>query len=186
MGVSSGEGTAINSFALVAYLPDPLIGFVDKVRQEIEPGCHLHAHLTFLPPRPVSVSVAQIAQQLAERLRICQPFRVQLGDIHVFPVTQVVHLSIDAGFNEAKHIHETLNRGDLAFVESFHYHPHVTLGQHLTIAEVDPAVELARTRWREYKGDRFFIADHLTLVQNTQEDVWRNLKDFPLGTPVHA
>jgi len=34
--------------------------------------------------------------------------------------------------------------------------------------------------------DRFFIADHLTLVQNTQEDVWRNLKDFPLGTPVHA
>jgi 2'-5' RNA ligase len=181
-----GEGTALNSFALVAYLPDPLVGFVDRLRQEIEPGCHLRAHLTFLPPRPVSVAVEQLAKQLAEELRTFPPFRVQLGEIQVFPVTRVIHLSVQAGFNEAEHLHEALNCGDLGFTETYRFHPHVTLGQHLTAEELEAAMELARTRWSEFHGDRFFIADHLTLVQNIGVDRWKNLQDFPLGAPVPA
>jgi 2'-5' RNA ligase len=180
----SGEGTALNSFALVAYLPDPLVGFVDRLRQEIESGCHLRAHLTLLPPRPVSVAFDQMEKQLADALRISQPFRVQLGEIQVFPVTRVIHLSVEAGFSEATHIHEALNCGGLRFAERYQYHPHVTLGQHLTPEELDPAMELARERWSKYGSERFFVADHLTLVQNIGVDRWKNLQDFPLGAPV--
>jgi 2'-5' RNA ligase len=186
MDGSRGEGTALNSFALVAYLPDPLVGFVDRLRQEIEPGCHLRAHLTFLPPRPATVSAEQAGKQLTEELRTCRPFRVELGEIQVFDATQVIYLSLEAGFSEAKRIHTALNCGDLGFTESFQYHPHVTLGQYLTLEEIDAATELARRRWREYAGDRFFLADHLTLVQNIGVDRWKNLQDFPLGAPVAA
>jgi 2'-5' RNA ligase len=186
MDGSRGEGTALNSFALVAYLPDPLVGFIDRLRQEIEPGCHLRAHLTFLPPRPATVSAEQIGKQLTGELRTCRPFRVQLGEIQLFDATQVIYLSVESGFNEAQRIHAALNRGDLGFTESFQYHPHVTLGQYLTPKEIDEATDLARRRWREYAGDRFFIADHLTLVQNIGVDRWKNLQNFPLGTPVAA
>jgi 2'-5' RNA ligase len=181
-----GEGTALNSFALVAYLPDPLVGFLDRLRKEIEPGCHLRAHLTFLPPRLVSVPVTQIEKQLSQVLQSAHPFRVQLGEIQVFPVTQVIHLSVEAGFTQAEHIHDALNCGDLGFVEAFHYHPHVTLGQYLLPGQLEAATELAKRRWSEYTGDRGFLTDHLTLVQNTGTDRWNNLQDFPLAAPVPA
>ncbi len=187
MDGSRGEGTALNSFALVAYLPDPLVGFIDRLRQGDRAGlCHLRAHLTFLPPRPATVSAEQAGKQLTEELRTCRPFRVQLGEIQVFDVTQVIYLSLEAGFSEATRIHAALNCGDLGFKESFQYHPHVTLGQYLTREEIDLATDLARRRWREYAGDRFFIADHLTLVQNIGVDRWKNLQNFPLGSPVAA
>jgi 2'-5' RNA ligase len=179
-----GEGTALNSFALVAYLPDPLVGFIDKLRQEIEPGCHLRAHLTFLPPRLVTVPVEAIARQLTDTLRSFPPFRIQLGEVQVFPITQVIHLSLDAGLTEVKHLHTALNSGCLTFSEHFEYHPHVTLGQYLAPDQIKEATELATRRWQEYKGERSFLADHLTLVQNVGADSWKNLQDFLLGTPV--
>jgi 2'-5' RNA ligase len=187
MDGSCGEGTALNSFALVAYLPEPLVGFVDRLRQEIEPGCHLRAHLTFLPPRPASATVEELGKQVADELKIHLPFRVHLGKIEVFPVTEVIHLSVVAGFNDVKRIHNALNCGYLTFAETFRYHPHVTLGQHLTSEQVESAKELAKRRWLEYSGDRSFLTDHLTLVQNVGVDRWKNLQDFPLlGTPVAA
>ena len=44
----------INSFALVSYIPEPLAGFLDRLRQELVPNCFLRAHVTILPPRPIS------------------------------------------------------------------------------------------------------------------------------------
>jgi len=43
----------INSFALVSYIPEPLAGFLDRLRQELVPDCFLRAHVTILPPRPI-------------------------------------------------------------------------------------------------------------------------------------
>src|SRR5207244_9909013 len=116
-----------------------------------------------LPSRPVAASVEQIGRQRTEGLRNCPPFRVELREIQVFPVTQVIHLSIKAGFREAIAIHDLLNQGDLLFAESFQYHPHVTLGQDLTLDQILTGTELAKRRWRECAG-RSFVADHLTLV----------------------
>jgi hypothetical protein len=46
--------------------------------------------------------------------------------------------------------------------------------------------DLARRRWQEYSGVRDFLVDHVTLVQNTIENEWTNLGEFPLGVPVSA
>src|ERR1700720_903113 len=87
-----GEGSAINSFSLVAYVPQPLAGFIEHLRQEIEPGCKARSHLTFLPPRPLEISLEQIRSQLEAGLRSQPVFRVELCDVHVFPVSEAVHL----------------------------------------------------------------------------------------------
>ena len=48
---SSGQDV-VNSFSLVAYIPDPLRKFLDDLRRELVPGCVPNAHVTILPPRP--------------------------------------------------------------------------------------------------------------------------------------
>ena len=182
MDVFCGEG--INSFALVAYLPEPLAAFVEGMRQEAEPGCKARGHLTFLPPRPIAASVDQVRAELEANLRSCSAFRVTLGDVEVFPVSQVVHLAVTAGWNEARRIHQSLNHGPCQCKEAFEYHPHVTLAQDLDPEKAAAFAEMARRQWREYSGPRDFTVDHLTLVQNTTENCWINLGEFALRVPV--
>ena len=180
MDVFCGEES--NSFALVTYLPEPLAAFIEGIRQEAEPGCTARGHLTFLPPRPIETPVEQIRTELEVQLRSHPAFRVSLGQVHVFPVSQVVHLSVKDGWNEARRIHESLHRL-FDGPESFEYHPHVTLAQDLDRDRVAAFAEMAEVRWREYSGPRDFTVDCLTLVRNTKNG-WINLGEFPLSVPV--
>ena len=179
-----GEGTAINSFSVVAYVPQPLGGFIDRLRQEIQPGCTARSHLTFLPPRPLEIPLEQIRSQLEAGLKDQHAFRVELREVRVFPVSEAVHLSVGVGRAEAKRIHELLHHGDLCCQEAFDYHPHVTLAHDLNPVNVAAVAELAKRRWQEYSGSRDFVVDHVTLVQNTLENRWTNLGEFPLRVPV--
>src|ERR1700685_1093114 len=101
-----GEGTAINYFSVVAYVPQPLAGFIERLRQEIQPGCTARSHLTFLPPRPLEIPLEQIRGQLEAALRNHHAFRVELVEVRVFPVSRAVHLSVGAGWTEAVSIHQ--------------------------------------------------------------------------------
>ena len=181
-----GEGSAINSFSLVAYVPQPVAGFIERLRQEIQPGCKGRSHLTFLPPRPLGIPLDQVRKQLEAGLRNQSAFRVELCEVRVFPVSQAVHLSVGAGWAEAKRIHEILHRDDLCCKELFDYHPHVTLAHDLDPANVAAVAELSKRRWQEYSGVRDFLVDHVTLVQNTIGNDWTNLGEFALGVPVSA
>jgi len=181
-----GDETATSSFALVAYLPEPLGSFLARLRQDIEPGCVLRSHLTLLPPRPLGCSAEEAGQELETRLRNCAPFRVELGSVHVFRVSEVIHLDIGEGFDELVRLHELLNSGHAAFTESYKYHPHVTLAQNLSSADIVRAAALSEKRWQEYDRPRSFLLDRLTLVQNTPADGWSNLRDFELRAPVSA
>jgi 2'-5' RNA ligase len=181
-----GEGSAINSFSLVAYVPQPLAGFIERLRQEMQPGYKGRSHLTFLPPRPLDVALEQIRSELEAGLRHQPAFHVELCDVRVFPVSEAVHLTVGAGWAEAKRIHEALHRDGLCCKEQFEYHPHVTLAHDLDPANVAAAAELAKRRWQEYSGPRGFLVDHVTLVQNTVENIWTNLGEFALGVPVSA
>ena len=109
---------------------------------------------------------------------------MQLCEVRIFPVSEAIHLSLGAGWPEAARIHEALNRGGLHCKESFEYHPHVTLVHDLNPENVAAAMELAKRRWQEYSGIREFLVDHVTLVQNTLENVWTNLGEFSLRVPV--
>jgi len=183
---SGGADAPINSFSLVAYLPAELAGFVEALRREVEPGCNVRGHITLLPPRPLSCSAGDAWGELQVPLQHMQPFRVELAAVALFPVSQVLHLAVGDGFKELVRLHALLDRGACQFQENFNYHPHVTLAQFLPLELIDCARALAEERWRHFGGDRGFMLERITLVQNTERNEWLNLRDFDLRAPVHA
>lgn len=176
----------LNSFAVVAYLPEPLAGFVDAVRQELVPACRLRAHITVLPPRPPTCEPEVAWDELRLAFQGLAPFPLELTEVGLFPVSEAIYISIGVGGKELEGLHSKLNQGCLRFNEPWIYHPHVTLAQELDRAAVNAALDLARNRWREFVGPRRFTIDHLTFVQNAGQNRWRDLADCELRPPVLA
>jgi len=169
-------GNPINSFALISYIPEPLGGFLDSLRRELVPRCQAKSHVTVLPPRPLATGLPENAwRNLNDSLDGFPPFRVELSSIEVFKGTNVIYLSVGAGFRELEQMHAALNRGPLRFAEPYLYHPHVTLAQELSPEQVESAVALARRRWREFPYSHSFTVDQLTFVQNTVENRWTDI-----------
>jgi 2'-5' RNA ligase len=181
-GFCSGGGTDV--FALVAYLPEPLADFVHRVRRELSPGCRLRAHITILPPRPLTCSVDIASRELQAALGRSHSFRIELEQVKRFPVSDVVYVSIGAGVRQLKELHTELNHGPCQSRELWGFEPHVTLGQDLDSVTVPAALELAQRRWREYNGPRHFALDKLTFVQGTAENEWADLSTWELPSPV--
>ncbi|HUA85125.1 MAG TPA: 2'-5' RNA ligase family protein [Bryobacteraceae bacterium] len=184
MDCCNGEGSPINSFALVSYLPQPLAGFLDRLRIELVAHCAAKAHVTILPPRPLLISPDEAWRELVDGVHDFPPIRVELGRVEVFPVTQVLYLSITAGHAELRQLHQALNRGRLRFAEPFPYHPHLTLAQDLEPHQVAAGVDLASARWSEWTQPRSFLVDRLTFVQNTLENRWTDLHGCALSDRV--
>lgn len=170
----------VDSYALVTYIHGELGEFLYRLRQEIVPSCQLRSHVSLLPPRPLAGDEGS-AIRLIERISERHPgFSVALNDIEVFPVTNVIYLSLQSGHEELTRIHGDLNRGSLAYAEPFSYHPHITLGQELDPANFSASLAHCRRRWEEYKGPRTFPVDTLTFVQNTANCGWLDLRDVQM------
>lgn len=180
----NGGGSGVNSFALVSYLPEPLAGFLDQLRVDLVRECRAKAHVTVLPPRPLLCPAEEAWRELHQSLQDCPPFRVELGAIEVFPITDVIYLSVEQGHKELEQLHRRLNTGCVAFHEPFNFHPHVTLAQELDPGSVASAREWAARRWNEFSHPRSFRVDRLMFVQNTLENRWTDLHGFPLVSRV--
>lgn len=180
MSGCNGEGEGINSFALVSYISDPLAAFLDQLRKELESECRSKAHVTVLPPRPLECSTGEAWRELDAALHDFQPFHIELGAIEIFPVTNVIYLSMARGGAELLGLHDKLNSGCLAFEEPFPYHPHVTLAQDLEPGAVSAVAERAAARWREFTQKRAFLVNRLMFVQNTLGNRWSDLHAFRL------
>lgn len=184
MGCSNNGHERMNQFALVSYIPGMLGIFLDALRVELVPECRPHAHVTILPPRPVSVDPDVAIQELRSRIGDFEAFDVRLGEIEIFTKSDVIYLGVRDGERQLRAMYEALNRGALAFEEPFRYHPHITLAQNIQRQDVDRLFTLACRRWREYRGPRSFRVDTLTFVQNTSGNNWMDLAKIPLAVPV--
>jgi 2'-5' RNA ligase len=177
----------LNVFALVVYIPGPLGKFLDDLRRELVPSYNPHAHVSLLPPRPLAVDwrlASGEARALTDRWA---PFDIELTGIEIFPVTDVIYIEVGAGAAELRRMHEALNAGALKFQDPFPYHPHITLAQELPGGRVAAAGELARLRWREYRGTRGFRVEQAVFVQNTLNDCWIDLAEYSLaGRPAKS
>jgi 2'-5' RNA ligase len=178
--MDSGEGEGYNAFAVVGYLPEPLAGFVDSLRRELVPGCTSKAHVTILPPRPLDCSRTAAAELLRERMQGMKPFGVELQEVRRFTDSDVIYISIGAGYQDLEWLHRRLDFGHFQFFEPWFYHPHVTLARQIEPAQVAAGFDLAARRWREFRHLRSFTLEHVTLVQSTSEDVWIDLEDCDL------
>lgn len=172
----------INSFALVSYIPEPLAGFLDRMRQELVPDCFLRAHVTILPPRPICSSPGAAWDLVRWFAPQFSPFEVELSDVQVFPVSDVIYVSVGAGSDQLAQMHATLNVDGLHYREAFAYHPHVTLAQNLKPDQVDELTHVARARWAEYPYSKTFQVDKAVFVQNTRRNEWIDLGECRLGT----
>jgi 2'-5' RNA ligase len=170
----------INSFALVTYIPEPLAGFLDRLRQELVPNCFLRAHVTILPPRPLAGPPEAAWEQMRALAKQFSAFDIQLGAVDVFPVTDVIYLHIAAGSETLRQMHDVMNSGALAFRTDFPYHPHVTLGQELKPDEVDELLHVARRRWAECPAPKTFRAEKIVFVQSTRRNEWVDLGECEL------
>ena len=171
----------INSFALVSYIPEPLGGFLDRMRQELVPDCFLRAHVTILPPRPISTSPGAAWDLVRWFVPQFAPFEVELTSVEVFPVSDVIYVNIGAGSERLSEMHKTLNSGGLRFPDPFPYHSHVTLAQNLQPDQVDELTHVARARWAECATPKKFLVDKVVFVQNTRRSEWIDLGECRLG-----
>ena len=172
----------LNVFALVIYIPEPLGAFLDDLRRELVPHYNPHAHVSVLPPRPLSVAPETASKQVQALAETWPPFDVHLTDIAVFPNTDVIYIEVGEGAKELRGMHSAMNDRALECQEPYPYHPHITLAQEIPAADVPAAIELATRRWREFTGPRHFRADRAVFVQNSVNDVWIDLAEYPLGS----
>lgn len=180
MSADPNSGDRINLFAFVSYIPDPLAQFLNRLRQELVPNCFLRAHVTVLPPRPINGSFEEARICLGALASKFEPFDVELGNVHVFPVTDVIHIDLRSGADELRRMHSVMNTGCLLYNEPFEYHPHITLAQNLKPDEIDELIRVARARWAEFRHSRTFRVDKLTFVQGTRWKEWIDLCECPL------
>jgi 2'-5' RNA ligase len=172
----------LNQFALVIYIPDPLARFLDELRLELVAGCRPRAHVTVLPPRPLTDVEAAL-----EEARIMAPefppFEIEAAEVEIFPKTNVLYIGLERGADEMRVMHDAMNTGPLAFNEPHIFHPHITLAQEFDAADTARLWALAQKRWRDYTGPRAFSAETTAFVQNTAGNCWLDLAEFGLGLP---
>ncbi len=173
----------INSFALVTYIPGQLGEFLDRLRRDLVPTCIPRAHVTILPPRPLSVSPAEAWAHMYPLIKDFPAFEIEAGDVRMFESTSVIFVEVGAGRTELRRMHDRLNGGPSGFAEPFAYHPHITLAQDLSPEQVEEIRRIAEIRWAEYSGERSFSADTVTFVQNTTRNQWLDLAHCHLGVP---
>ncbi len=171
----------LNSFALVSYIPDPLAGFLDRLRQELVPNCFLRAHVTILPPRPLCSTPQKAWQTIRSLAPMFLPFEVSITDVNVFPISDVIYLDIGAGRKNLEEMHDRMNRDGLRYTEPFPYCPHVTLAQNLKPDELDELIHVARRRWKELPRPCSFNVEKLVFVQNDRRKDWHDLGECHLG-----
>lgn len=183
MGCSPNGVDRINSFALVTYLPGALGQFLDQLRKDLVSSCVARSHVTLLPPRTLIATPEDVQRQIELTLGDFTPFDVELGQIEVFPVTNVVYIELSKGRKELERIHAALNRSTLFYDEPYEFHPHVTLAQGLAVQHVDEALADARHQWKEFAYSRKFPLDQATFVQNTSANNWIDLMYYSLPQP---
>jgi len=172
-----------HSYALVSYIPEPLAQFLDRLRQELVPNCFLRAHITILPPRPCTTSPGEAWAQLSEAALRFRPFDIELKAVQVFPISDVIYMSVGEGEKQLREMHAGLNIGGLKYQEPFPFHPHVTLAQELKCDELDELAQVARRRWEEFKFDHIFHVDTVTFVQSANRKKWNDLAETKLSFP---
>jgi 2'-5' RNA ligase len=181
---SLAEAKTVGHFALVAYIPDPLAGFLDALRVELMPCCKPHAHVTILPPRPLIDESKESVPRIAADIRSVEPFRVELGGIEIFEASNVIYLGLSRGARELRQLYGALNRGCLKYQENFPYHPHITIAQNILPGEAAAMTPVAEERWANYRGPRGFVVSVLSFVQHVAPSIWLDVATLPLGIEV--
>jgi 2'-5' RNA ligase len=176
---SSGWG----SFALVTYLPDPLGSFLTELRHHVPGPDHTVAHITFLPPRALSLPVEDASREIRQRLASVKAFEVELGEVKVFPDTGILYLALRGGEEALLILHGLLNQGGLFAQENFEFTPHLTLGGPLLPNELSATCQQVQQAWKAADLSCRFVVSEVVLLWQPEISSgrdWTRMSSYPL------
>lgn len=141
---------------------DPLAGIVPP-------------HVTLVPPTRIEPGrLAEVCEMIDAVARSNPEFTIALHSTETFrPVSPVVFVALQRGWEECTALQEQLNDGALAQAREFPYYPHVTIAHNLTGERLDHAQE----SMRDFAG-RFTVCS-IELFEHVGEQ-WREVRSFPL------
>jgi 2'-5' RNA ligase len=170
-------------YALVTYVHDPAGRFVENLRRELNPAEGPQpAHITILPPRPLTATIAEALEMIERQCADVTAFTVTLGDVETFmPRTPTVFIRVAHGAYRMRELHDRLNTNGLQFNEPFPYMPHLTLFKMDDAERARQAMLIARGRWDTYPDGRSVHVEQLSFVRGNQQQGWEDLGHITLG-----
>lgn len=106
-----------------------------------------------------------------------EPFMVTISGTGSFrPVSPVVFLNVEDGFEACVELHEKLQSGPLARELPFPYHPHVTIAHDVAPESLDEA----ETALRDYRAT--FPVVSMGLYEHDSDGIWQLREELDFGT----
>lgn len=135
-------------------------------------------HITLLGPTILEPEdIAAVDAHLSRVASSALPFEVHLRSAATFrPVSPVVFVQVAQGIPECEMLERLVRSGPLEQSLRFNYHPHVTVAHEVPDAALDVAFE----EMAEYEA--IFGVDAISLYEHGDDNVWRSVRTFPLGS----
>lgn len=170
-------GARESCVGIVIAVPEPMAAILEQWRAAFgDPMASLiPAHITLVTTTPATDWAATTAH-VREVARGQRPFTVTLKSTGTFrPVSPVVFLNLDEGFNDCVALHEKLQRGPLERTLEFPFHPHVTVAHDVSTASMD---------WAESELEGFeasFTVRTMGLYEHDSLGIWRLREELSFG-----
>ncbi len=146
-----------------ASFGDPLAGVVP-------------AHITLVTTTPTHDWEATLAH-VRDVARRQSPFMVTIAGTGSFrPVSPVVFIKVEEGFDECVELHEKLQQGPLQRDLPFAFHPHVTIAHDVSPESLDEA----ETVLKSYKAT--FPVVSMGLYEHDADGIWQLREELDFGT----
>ncbi|WP_324644542.1 2'-5' RNA ligase family protein [Pseudarthrobacter sp. LT1] len=146
-----------------ASFGDPLAGVVP-------------AHITLVTTTPTQDWEATL-RHVREVARCQSPFMVTIAGTGTFrPVSPVVFINVEDGFEECVDLHRKLQQGPLHRELPFAYHPHVTIAHDVAPESLDEA----ETVLKNYRAT--FPVVSMGLYEHDADGIWQLREELDFGT----
>jgi 2'-5' RNA ligase len=134
-------------------------------------------HVTLLPPTPVDRDeLPGIRAHLVKAAEAATAFPMHLFGTGTFrPMSPVVFIHVAMGITYCEALEQSIRSGPLARDLEFTYHPHVTVAQEISAAQLDQAYDGLSDFMARFTVDRF------SLFERDGQNRWTKQEDFPLG-----
>jgi 2'-5' RNA ligase len=137
------------------------------------------AHITLVTTTPTDDWEAA-RDHVREVARTQAPFMVTIAGTGSFrPVSPVVFINVEEGFEECVELHEKLQTGPLARDLPFAYHPHVTIAHDVAPESLDEA----ETVLKDYRAT--FPVVSMGLYEHDTNGIWQLREELDFGTESH-
>ncbi|MHA7273180.1 2'-5' RNA ligase family protein [Arthrobacter sp. TMT4-20] len=177
MAVPPAAGASQSCVGVVIAVPEPLAAELGRWRASFgDPMADLiPAHITLVTTTPATDWDATI-EHVREVARGQHAFTVTLKSTGTFrPVSPVVFLNLEDGFEDCVDLHTKLQRGPLERSLEFPFHPHVTVAHDVSVASMDGA----EARLKGFEAS--FMVRTMGLYEHDSCGIWRLREELSFG-----